>query len=58
MWNNENYNLKFGFKKVNNIIIIDIYLNFKKWFFYIKIFLEFVRICICVIKNCFDLLIL
>lgn len=36
MWNNENYNSKFGPKQVNNIIIIDIYSNFKKWFFFIS----------------------
>lgn len=58
MWNNENYNSKFGPKQVNNIIIIDIYSNFKKWFFYITTFSEFARMCTCVIKNCFDLLIL
>lgn len=58
MWNNENYNSKFGPKQVNNIIIIDIYSNFKKWFFYIKKFSEFARMCTGVIKSGFDLLIL
>lgn len=42
MWNNENYNSKFGPKQVNNIIIIDIYSNFKKWFF---LYQNILRIC-------------